>query len=109
MIAGLIDTPSGSCYRSLPRTGYRETLRILDPCCGGGDALAQLAEAMRRPNSLPIETYGVELHRDRAEEAEGRLDRVLSHPPQANPRGIVKSMRGPRVRWADLPWTTICF
>ena len=72
MIAGLIHTPSGSYYRN------RETLRILDPCCGGGDAAAQLAEALHRPNALPIETYGVELHRDRAEEAEERLDRALA-------------------------------
>ena len=71
MIAGLIGAPSGY-YRK------RETLRILDPCCGGGDALAQLAERLHRPNSLPIETYGVELHRDRAEEAEERLDSALA-------------------------------
>ena len=72
MIAGLIHTPSGSYYRN------RETLRILDPCCGAGDAVARLAEALRHPNSLPIETYGVELHRDRAEEAEARLDHALA-------------------------------
>ena len=72
MIAGLIHTPSGSYYRN------RETLRILDPCCGAGDAVAQLAAALNRPNSLPIETYGVELHRDRAKEAACRLDRALA-------------------------------
>ena len=32
MIAGLIQTSSGSYYRN------RETLRLLDPCCGDGDA-----------------------------------------------------------------------
>ena len=72
LIAGLIDTPSGSYYRN------RETLRILDPCCGGGEAVALLAEGLRRTGSLPVETYGVELHRDRAEKAEKLLDRALA-------------------------------
>ena len=56
----------------------RETLRILDPCCGAEDALERLVEGLSRPNAIPIETYGVELHRDRAEEAEERLDRALA-------------------------------
>ena len=65
-----------------PDAGYyqrnRETLRILDPCCGAGEAVEQLAERLNGPNTIPIETYGVELHRDRAGEAERRLDRVLA-------------------------------
>ncbi len=72
LIADLIHTPTGYYYRE------RETLRVLDPCCGAGDALQRLAERLDRPNSIPIETYGVELHRDRAEEAEKRLNRALS-------------------------------
>ena len=72
LIADLIHTPTGYYYRD------RETLRILDPCCGAGDALQRLAERLDRPNAMSIETYGVELHRDRAEEAEKRLDRVLA-------------------------------
>ena len=72
MIAGLIHAPAGYYYRD------RETLRVLDPCCGAGEAVAQLAERLVRPNGVPIETYGVELHRDRAEEAEKRLDRALA-------------------------------
>ena len=72
LIAGLIDTPGGYHHRN------RETLRILDPCCGAGEAVAQLAEHLGGPGRLPTETYGVELHRDRAEEAEGRLDRALA-------------------------------
>ena len=72
LIAELIHTPSGSYNRG------RETLRILDPCCGAGEALAQLAERLDRPNAIPIETYGVELHRDRAQEAEERLDHALA-------------------------------
>ena len=53
-------------------------MRILDPCCGAGEAVAQLAQRLGGANSLPIETYGVELHRDRAQEAEGRLDHALA-------------------------------
>ena len=71
MIADLIHTPSSYHHRNA------ETLHILDPCCGAGEALAQLAERLDRPNALPIETYGVELHRDRAQEAAGRLDHAL--------------------------------
>ncbi len=72
MIAGLIDTPHGFHHYN------RETLRILDPCCGGGDAVAQLADELRHRGDLPVETYGVELHRDRAQQAEERLDRALA-------------------------------
>ena len=72
LIADLIHTPTGSYYRNT------ETLRILDPCCGGGDAVARLAERLERPNTVPIKTYGVELHRDRAEQAEKLLDRTLA-------------------------------
>ena len=72
LIADLIHTPSGYYYRE------RESLRILDPCCGAGDALQRLVEGLSRPNALAMETYGIELHRDRAEEAEARLDHVLA-------------------------------
>ena len=72
LLAELIHTPTGYYHRD------RETLRILDPCCGAGEALAQLAERMDVPNAIPIETYGVELHRDRAEEAEKRLGHALA-------------------------------
>ena len=72
LTADLIHTPNGNYYRNA------ETIRILDPCCGAGDALERLAQNLDRPNSMPIETYGVELHRDRAEEAEKRLHRTLA-------------------------------
>ncbi len=80
LIAELIHTPTGYYHRG------RETIRILDPCCGAGDALERLAERLDRPNApvsrtgqaLSIETFGVELHRDRAEEAERRLHRTLA-------------------------------
>ena len=72
LIAELIHTPTGNYYRNM------ETLRILDPCCGAGDALQRLAGGLDGPDAMSIETYGIELHRDRAQEAEERLDHVLA-------------------------------
>ena len=54
-----------------------QTLRILDPCCGAGEALEQLARRLNQRWGTPIETCGIELHRERAEEAADRLDRAL--------------------------------
>ncbi len=71
LIAGLVHTPSH-------HYGGRETVRILDPCCGAGEALARLAERLGGPDSVPIETFGVELHTERAEQARERLDRTLA-------------------------------
>ena len=70
MIADLMYGATGS-YRT------QDVLRILDPCCGAGDAVAQLAGHLRPRSSATIETYGVELHEGRAEEARGRLDHTL--------------------------------
>ena len=42
---------------------------------GGAGAAGQRLD---RPNAIPIETYGVELHRNRAQEAEERLDHALA-------------------------------
>ena len=72
MVADLIDTPIGYHYHN------GDTLRILDPCCGAGDALERLARRIHQANSVPVETYGVELHSERAEEAARRLHRTLS-------------------------------
>ena len=72
LIAGLIQPPARYDQRN------PKTLRILDPCCGAGEAAAQLAGSLVRHNTIPVETHGVELHRDRAEEAEARIDRVLA-------------------------------
>ena len=85
LIADLINTPSGYYNRG------RNTLRILDPCCGAGEALAQLAQRLDRPNAIPIQTYGVELHRDRAQEAEG----AARPRPGLGPLRYLDSKRGP--------------
>lgn len=46
-------------------------VRLLDPCCGTGAALRQLAD------TVGGETYGIEIADDRYAEAHGCLDRVL--------------------------------
>ena len=61
-----------------------ETLRILDPCCGAGEALAQLAERLRHDSGVSIQTHGVELHTERAEQAAERLDHALFRRPVPN-------------------------
>jgi len=50
-----------------------ERVVVLDPCCGTGAALHQLADA------VDGETYGIELEGQRAEEAGEVLDHVLHH------------------------------
>ena len=70
------------CIRALLRApipygrNRDDIVRLLDPCCGPGDALSQLARSLGR--EVAIETYGVELHSERAEEAAERLDHALS-------------------------------
>ena len=76
LVATLLHLPAGYARRGRGRG--EETLRLLDPCCGAGEALAQLADRLRRPNAITVETFGVELHRDRAEEARERLDHALA-------------------------------
>ena len=58
--------------------GTGESLRILDPCCGKGDAARRLADGIRQWDDRNIETYGIELHRARASEARQKMTRVLS-------------------------------
>lgn len=55
----------GQCYR------------LLDPCCGMGEALAQIKDYYVNRYRSSIETYGVELHADRAETAATLLDHVV--------------------------------
>ena len=71
LIAGLVHVQS-SYY------GCRETVRILDPCCGAGEAVSRLAGRIGGPGAITTETFGVELHAERAEQARERLDRTLS-------------------------------
>ena len=65
-----------------PPYGYhnasKASIRALDPCCGPGEALGRLTDLLRQASTTAVETYGVELHKERAEEAAERLDHVLA-------------------------------
>ena len=74
----VVDLIAQVLYGARGRARSADTLRILDPCCGAGDALAQFAGLLRDRGTVPVETCGVELHRDRAEQAAHRLDRALA-------------------------------
>ncbi len=51
--------------------------RLLDPCCGEGNALAQLARDIDRHAQSQLHTFGVELDTERASIASEYLDVVL--------------------------------
>lgn len=51
-------------------------LRIFDPCCGTGEALASLASTLQS-EKISCQTYGIELEKDRAQEAMSRLTSVI--------------------------------
>lgn len=51
--------------------GAKRRARLLEPCCGEGQALAAVSGALRAAS------YGVELHEGRAAAARSRLDHVL--------------------------------
>ena len=59
----------------------KDVFRLLDPCCGAGDALKSIAEKLesdqRSRRQHPIETYGVEVQSERAGQAQQLLDEVL--------------------------------
>ena len=75
--ARVVDLISELVYGATGR--YRDRcLRILDPCCGAGEALARFSDRLREGGDIPVEAYGVELHRDRAGAASCRLDRALA-------------------------------
>src|SRR3990170_4728840 len=74
--AGYFPTPPSVVERvaALIRPAHptsRQAVRLLDPCCGTGAALRQLADAVGG------ETYGIEIARDRYEEAQAVLDHAV--------------------------------
>ena len=58
--------------------GAQGTVRLLDPCCGAGAALSDLATRLHPYTTLSLETYGVELHQERSTAATTRLDHTLA-------------------------------
>ena len=71
----VVDLVAKLLYGARGRARSADTLRILDPCCGTGDALVQFAGLLQDRSTVPVETFGVELHRERAEQAAEVLDR----------------------------------
>lgn len=74
--AGFFATPPGVVDRiagliASAQLGPQRTARLIDPCCGTGAALRQLADA------IGGETYGIEIASDRYEEARGLLKHTL--------------------------------
>ena len=75
-VAGYFPTPSSVVERVAAlvrpaRSTPRQAVRLLDPCCGTGAALRQLADVVSG------ETYGIEIARDRYDEAQAVLDHTL--------------------------------
>lgn len=72
------------------------TLRVLDPCCGTGAALADIAKGLQdvlevSQSRSQVETLGVEFDRERAWEAKKLLSRVLHadiHDVVVKPRSV---------------------
>ena len=63
--------------------GGRGTIRLLDPCCGEGQALCDLAKSLRSATDRPVETWGVEISPPRAQAAAERLDLIVEAPFEA--------------------------
>ena len=57
----------------LAPSAQRRAARVLDPCCGPGDALRQFADAIGGS-----ETYGIEIEQNRAADARTSLDHVIA-------------------------------
>jgi len=51
---------------------FSSNSRCVDTCCGKGDALLNLTD------QALVETYGIELDKERARQAKGKLDKVLN-------------------------------
>lgn len=54
-------------------SSHRRVTRLLDPCCGAGDALWQFADALGG-----CETYGIEIEQHRAAQARETLDHLIA-------------------------------
>jgi hypothetical protein len=62
-------------YNEEESPGARQ-MRIIDPCCGEGEALRVIADALQKQGA-EVTSYGVELEETRYEEARGTLDHVI--------------------------------
>ena len=69
--AGYYPTPESVCGQLKQLLDIEDGARILDPCCGAGNALAALTEG------TAATTYGIELDHERATEARTRIANLL--------------------------------
>lgn len=69
--AGFYPTPGKVCGQLQQILDIEEDARVLDPCCGEGKTLANLA------TGACCSTYSIELDHHRASEARKRLSQVL--------------------------------
>jgi predicted RNA methylase len=53
-----------------------KTIRIIDPCCGTGEAIDMIATGLQKKNVHPM-VYGVEMDKERAECARQKLTKVV--------------------------------
>ena len=60
------------------RSMKQETLRIIDPCCGPGDACETLASKLSMKTKASVHTYGVELEDGRSRAAQEQMNFALS-------------------------------
>lgn len=73
--------------------GEGQSIRLLDPCCGEGAALADLSQGLQDRMADPplIETYGIEFDKERAWHAKTILYRVIHadmHDVVVKPRSV---------------------
>ena len=72
----VVDLIAARMDARVPTDADSPVCRMIDPCCGEGDALSRLAQRFRNGTGRDTQTIGVELHEGRARAARGRLDAV---------------------------------
>lgn len=72
--AGFYPTPVTQTTKILRRLRFTGPTRLFDPCCGEGEALAQLQQCAPSGSR----SYGIELDKERAREANDLLDVVVA-------------------------------
>ena len=78
LVSNLITVHEPPNLQGQPQTAGQETIRVLDPCCGPGDACERLAARLSQKTGAEIRTFGVELERERAQQAREQMDFTLS-------------------------------
>ena len=61
-----------------PRFRDEHIIRVLDPCCGDGEAVQRTISSMVMDRGMEYEIYGVELHKERAARSMERFEKVLN-------------------------------